>query len=162
MSFLLFISQEGVCFLCKTDPIPLFTHPSIFYQPPLTCSWDRMPFVTTVRDGVNPSSIPAMNEFHHSFVVSNYAADGGCLDNECVVGPFSPSQPFLSCTSYSQCTFPSPPSTFSTHVSFFAPALACSDGSAYYHISYNFCVAGGHKSDFDGHGKVREGGGGGE
>ena len=67
-----------------------------------------MPFVTTVRDGVNPSSIPAMNEFHHSFVVSNYAADGGCLDNECVVGPLfpPPSTFFLSCTSYSQYTFP--------------------------------------------------------
>ena len=42
-------------------------------------SWDRMPFVTMVRDGVTPSSIPADNNFHHSFVVANYAADGGCL-----------------------------------------------------------------------------------
>jgi hypothetical protein len=40
-----------------------------------------MPFVTMVRDGVTPSSIPADNTFHHSFVVANYAADGGCLDN---------------------------------------------------------------------------------
>jgi len=72
-------------------------------------SWDRMPFVTMVRDGVTPSSIPADNNFHHSFVVSNYAADGGCLDND--------------------------------------------DGSAWYHIHHNFCVYGGHKSDFDGHSK---------
>ncbi len=68
-----------------------------------------MPFVTTVRDGITPSSIPADNNFHHSFVVANYAADGGCLDND--------------------------------------------DGSAWYHIHHNFCVYGGHKSDFDGHSK---------
>jgi hypothetical protein len=71
-----------------------------------------MPFVTTVRDGVTPSSIPADNLFHHSFVVSNYAADGGCLDND--------------------------------------------DGSAWYHIYSNFCVAGGHKADFDSHSKRSE------
>jgi hypothetical protein len=44
-----------------------------------------MPFSTLVRDGQTPSSIPADNIFHHSFVVANYAADGGCLDND---GPF--------------------------------------------------------------------------
>jgi hypothetical protein len=48
-------------------------------------SWDRMPFVTTVRDGVTPSSIPADNLFHHSFVVANYA------------GAWLPHIPFPTC-----------------------------------------------------------------
>ena len=46
---------------------------------------------------------------HNNFIVANYAADGGCLDND--------------------------------------------DGSSYYNITRNFCVYGGHKSDFDGHDK---------
>jgi hypothetical protein len=45
-------------------------------------SWDRMPYVTMVRDGVTPSSIPAFNDVHHNMIVANYAADGGCLDND--------------------------------------------------------------------------------
>ena len=49
---------------------------------PLSFSWDRMPYVTMVRDGVTPSSIPAFNDVHHNFIVANYAADGGCLDND--------------------------------------------------------------------------------
>jgi hypothetical protein len=51
-----------------------------------------------------------MNNVHHNFIVANYAADGGCLDND--------------------------------------------DGSSYYEIHHNFCVFGGHKSDFDGNRKV--------
>jgi hypothetical protein len=41
-----------------------------------------MPFVTLVRDGVTPSAIPAANLVHHNFIVANYGADGGCLDND--------------------------------------------------------------------------------
>ena len=47
---------------------------------------------------------------HKNFIVANYAADGGCLDND--------------------------------------------DGSSYYQIHHNFCVFGGHKSDFDGNSKI--------
>ena len=45
-------------------------------------SWDRMPFVTMVADGKTPSSVPAFNDVHHNMIVANYAADGGCLDND--------------------------------------------------------------------------------
>lgn len=41
-----------------------------------------MPYVTLVGDGVTPSAIPAFNAFHHNFLVSNYGADGGCLDTD--------------------------------------------------------------------------------
>jgi len=75
-------------------------------------SWDRLPYITTVRNGT-ASTIPAFNEAHHNFIVANYAADGGCLDND--------------------------------------------DGSSYYHINNNFCVYGGHKSDFDGNAKISDG-----
>jgi hypothetical protein len=34
-----------------------------------------------VRDGT-PSTVPATNDVHHNFIVANYAADGGCLDND--------------------------------------------------------------------------------
>jgi len=47
-----------------------------------------MPYVTLVGDGVTPSAIPAFNDVHHNMIVANYAADGGCLDNDdgrCVV-----------------------------------------------------------------------------
>jgi len=73
-------------------------------------SWDRLPYITTIRDGVTPSTIPAFNNVHKNFIVANYAADGGCLDND--------------------------------------------DGSSYYQIHHNFCVFGGHKSDFDGNSKI--------
>lgn len=62
-----------------------------------------------VRNG-SVSTIPADNNVHKNFIVANYAADGGCLDND--------------------------------------------DGSSYYNIHHNFCVYGGHKSDFDGNSKV--------
>ena len=45
-------------------------------------SWDRLPYITTVRDGKTSSSVPAINDMHHNFIVANYAADGGCLDND--------------------------------------------------------------------------------
>ena len=41
-----------------------------------------MPYVTLVRDGKTPSAIPAPNMVHHNFMVSNFGADGGCLDND--------------------------------------------------------------------------------
>ena len=45
-------------------------------------SWDRLPYVTDIRDGKTPSTIPAWNDMHHNFIVANYAADGGCFDND--------------------------------------------------------------------------------
>ena len=45
-------------------------------------SWDRLPYITEIRDGKTPSTIPAWNNMHHNFIVANYAADGGCLDND--------------------------------------------------------------------------------
>jgi hypothetical protein len=45
-------------------------------------SWDRLPYVTKVRGGVTPSTIPAENDMHHNFIVANYAADGGCFDHD--------------------------------------------------------------------------------
>ena len=39
-----------------------------------------MPYVTTVRDGVTPSAIPAVNVIAHNLIVSNFGADGGCFD----------------------------------------------------------------------------------
>jgi hypothetical protein len=71
-------------------------------------SWSRMPYATTLRNGTL-SAIPAYIVATRNFIVANYAADGGCLDND--------------------------------------------DGSAWYQIHHNFCVYGGHKSDFDGHSK---------
>jgi len=74
-------------------------------------SWDRLPYITRIRDG-SRSSVPGWNNMHHNFIVANYAADGGCLDND--------------------------------------------DGSSYYDINNNFCVYGGHKSDFDGNNKISQ------
>jgi len=45
-------------------------------------SWDRLPYITTVADGVTKTTVPAMNDVHNNFIVANYAADGGCLDND--------------------------------------------------------------------------------
>lgn len=44
-------------------------------------SWDRQPYVTTVATG-EPSLIPAVNKLHHNFIVSNFDADGGAIDND--------------------------------------------------------------------------------
>ena len=41
-----------------------------------------MPYLTTLADGSTPSAIPLFNDVHHNFIVANYAADGGCLDND--------------------------------------------------------------------------------
>merc|ERR1712195_340905 len=45
-------------------------------------SWDRLPYITEIRDGKTPSTVPAVNNVHNNFIVANYAADGGCLDND--------------------------------------------------------------------------------
>jgi len=45
-------------------------------------SWARQPYVTLVRDGITPSAIPGYNQMYHNFIVGNYAADGGCFDND--------------------------------------------------------------------------------
>jgi len=44
-------------------------------------SWDRLPYITTINDG-SPSTVPKRNNVHNNFIVANYAADGGCLDND--------------------------------------------------------------------------------
>jgi len=44
-------------------------------------SWDRLPYITNIRNGT-PSTVPAVNDVHHNMIVSNYNADGGCLDND--------------------------------------------------------------------------------
>lgn len=71
-------------------------------------SWDREPFLTLVNSG-EPSYVKAYDNIHHNFIVTNYGADGGCVDSD--------------------------------------------DGSSYYNIYNNYCVYGGHKSDFNGHNK---------
>eukprot|EP00698_Gefionella_okellyi_P023671 TRINITY_DN8153_c0_g1_i1.p1 TRINITY_DN8153_c0_g1~~TRINITY_DN8153_c0_g1_i1.p1 ORF type:complete len:532 (+),score=110.27 TRINITY_DN8153_c0_g1_i1:508-2103(+) len=45
-------------------------------------SWDRQPFLTTVGDGHKRSLVPAYNEIQNNFMVANYGADGGCIDND--------------------------------------------------------------------------------
>lgn len=43
-------------------------------------SWDRMPFLTDVRDGT-PSLTPAFNDIHHNFFICNYGSNM-CIDND--------------------------------------------------------------------------------
>lgn len=45
-------------------------------------SWDRLPYVTDVRQPGVASTLPAWNDFERNFIVSNYGADGGCFDND--------------------------------------------------------------------------------
>jgi len=71
-------------------------------------SWGREPYMTDVPPGP-PSAEPLYSRLHNNFIVANYAADGGCYDND--------------------------------------------DGSSWYLEQNNFCVYGGMKSDFQGHGK---------
>jgi hypothetical protein len=42
---------------------------------------DRLPYATDVNIKAG-STIPAVNDVHNNFIVANYAADGGCLDND--------------------------------------------------------------------------------
>ena len=44
-------------------------------------TWDRVPFLTTVRNGT-PSYVPAVTTIHHNFLVSDGDADGGAIDND--------------------------------------------------------------------------------
>ena len=44
-------------------------------------TWDRQAFITTIRTG-KPSTVPAVTEIHHNFIVSDGAADGGAVDND--------------------------------------------------------------------------------
>eukprot|EP01065_Artemidia_motanka_P009904 TRINITY_DN1513_c0_g1_i3.p1 TRINITY_DN1513_c0_g1~~TRINITY_DN1513_c0_g1_i3.p1 ORF type:complete len:935 (+),score=335.66 TRINITY_DN1513_c0_g1_i3:85-2889(+) len=44
-------------------------------------SWDRLPYLTTVGSAT-PSTVPKRNDVNTNFIVANYAADGGCLDND--------------------------------------------------------------------------------
>lgn len=41
-----------------------------------------MPYVTSIADGKTLSAIPAFNVASRNFIVANYGADGGCLDND--------------------------------------------------------------------------------
>lgn len=43
-------------------------------------SWDRQPFLTTIRDGT-PSMTPAYREIHHNFFVDNYSPQEN-VDND--------------------------------------------------------------------------------
>lgn len=43
-------------------------------------SWDRLPYLTTVRNGT-PSLVPADRNIHHNFIVSNYQGTKG-VDND--------------------------------------------------------------------------------
>ena len=45
-------------------------------------SWDRLPYLTDLKTPGTPSTVPLLNDVHHNFIVANYAADGGCLDND--------------------------------------------------------------------------------
>lgn len=45
-------------------------------------SWDRQPFLTLVGDGKTPSLVPAWNTIENNFMVANYGANGGCIDND--------------------------------------------------------------------------------
>ncbi len=55
--------------------------------PTIHTSWDRQPFLTTVRDGT-PSMTMATREIHHNFFIDNYSPQEN-VDNDdgssCVV-----------------------------------------------------------------------------
>jgi len=44
-------------------------------------SWDRLPYLTTIGDGTNPSLNPAFNEIDHNFFICNYGSNM-CIDND--------------------------------------------------------------------------------
>jgi hypothetical protein len=47
-------------------------------------SWDRQPYLSDVggEDGMTTTAEPAYSRLHNNFIVANYAADGGCYDND--------------------------------------------------------------------------------
>ena len=46
-------------------------------------SWDRQPFLTDVaHPGKAGSLIPKTNTISYNFMVANYGANGGCVDND--------------------------------------------------------------------------------
>ncbi|CAE8637965.1 unnamed protein product [Polarella glacialis] len=44
-------------------------------------SWGRQPYLADIRTG-SPSAEPAWSRLHNNFIVANYAANGGCFDND--------------------------------------------------------------------------------
>jgi hypothetical protein len=38
-------------------------------------SWDRVPYITTLRNG-SPSTVPADRQIHHNFIIANYNSEG--------------------------------------------------------------------------------------
>ena len=44
-------------------------------------SWDRQPYMTEVNNG-SASLMPAYNQIERTFMVANYGANGGCVDND--------------------------------------------------------------------------------
>ena len=42
---------------------------------------DRQSFITTVATG-QPSIVPAETNIHHNFIVADFDADGGMVDND--------------------------------------------------------------------------------
>ena len=44
-------------------------------------TWDRVPYLTTIKTG-EPSYEPAVTHIHHNFIVSDGDADGGAIDND--------------------------------------------------------------------------------
>jgi hypothetical protein len=44
-------------------------------------TWDRQAFLTTVATG-KPSIVPAETNIHNNFIVSDYDANGGMIDND--------------------------------------------------------------------------------
>eukprot|EP00035_Acanthoeca_spectabilis_P012614 m.227837 g.227837 ORF g.227837 m.227837 type:complete len:815 (+) comp15667_c0_seq10:79-2523(+) len=45
-------------------------------------SWNRQPYLTKVGDGHTATAQPAYSTLGRNFIVANYAADGGCYDND--------------------------------------------------------------------------------
>ena len=44
-------------------------------------SWDRQPYMTEINNG-SASLMPAYNQIYRTFMVANYGANGGCIDND--------------------------------------------------------------------------------
>ena len=112
-------------------------------------SWDRQPFLTTVRDGT-PSMRMAWREIHHNFFIDNYSPQEDVDNVRAAATRTTPSlRPFAPAHSR--------PHWLEADWRL-APLLGpCAwwqdDGSAYYHTHDNFLVYGaqGMKNDFGGH-----------